>query len=291
VTGAVLVRDGVAFASAGRSSYVDGGMVLARLDAASGKVLSRTDLSAEALTPKDTPPGHGYYTGALQDVLVAEGEEVFLRQIAFDAEGQITTSRQSRLHAAGGLLDTSWHYRHYWTFSPFEQGRYTGYANWHSFGEKHPSGRILAVDDGHVYGFGRDRFPGKNTHQFVKGEAYHLFAAPRRGRGRATAIHDWLNKPPFHGFALLLANVDRPGTPQPVVVMAGPAGDTLASPEALAGETGGRLLMAGRADGTIVSLLDTGEHVPVIDGLAAAGGRLYMTTLSGAVVCLAGDDE
>ncbi len=288
VTGSVLVRDGVVFAAAGRSSYLDGGMVLARLDATGGAVLSRTDLSAEALTPKGQDVGHGYYVGTLQDVLVAEGETVFLRHVAFDAQGQIASRRGAHLHAAGGMLDRSWHYRHYWTYSPFEQGRYTGYRNWHSFGEEYPSGRILAVGPGGVYGFGRDRFPGRNAHQFVTGEAYHLFRAPKRGKGKATRRHDWLVKPPFHGFALLLANVEHDQERRPVVVMAGPEGDTLRTPEAWAGETGGRLLIADRATGEVLSRVETGDLVPVIDGMAAAGGRLYMATKSGAVACLAG---
>ena len=52
VHGSVLVQDGVVFCAAGRSSYLDGGLVLYRLDARTGKELSQTAVD-------DPPPSKG----------------------------------------------------------------------------------------------------------------------------------------------------------------------------------------------------------------------------------------
>jgi len=72
----------------------------------------------------------------------------------------------------------------------------------------------------------------------------------------------------------------RPNTP-----------DTLArirrQQEAIAGKQGGELWALAKRDGALTARfkLDT---VPVFDGMAAAGGRLYLSTIDGRVICLAG---
>jgi len=56
--------------------------------------------------------------------------------------------------------------------------------------------------------------------------------------------------------------------------------------EALEGRAGGQLWVLAKADGKLASryVLDT---IPVFDGMAAAGGSLYMATVDGRVICLA----
>ncbi len=88
VHGAVLVRDGVAYVSAGRSSFLDGGLYLFGLDPLTGEVLHKARLDGPwpDLT-KDR--GNAFYMdGALNDILVsgAEGsaEYLYLRQLKFD---------------------------------------------------------------------------------------------------------------------------------------------------------------------------------------------------------------
>jgi hypothetical protein len=60
--------------------------------------------------------------------------------------------------------------------------------------------------------------------------------------------------------------------------------------EALEGQYGGQLWAVGKADGEVRAryTLDT---IPVFDGLAAAGGRLFVSTVDGRVLCLAGDAD
>jgi outer membrane protein assembly factor BamB len=290
VNGSLIVRDGVVYAVAGRSTYTDGGMVLARLDAESGQVLSRTSLTGEKLTPDDRPLGNSYGHGSLRDLLVCVGDELFMRNLSFNAAGELKRSDTPHIYAAGGFLDTHWHYRHYWSYGPWKHQTQVGYRNWHSFGEQVPSGRILAFDNKHVFGFGRDRFPGRNAHQFVTGESYKLFRAPQRGRGRKGKTHDWLTDTPFHGYALVLAQVAGNEGPRDVVVMAGPEGDTLHSLDAVQGRTEGKLLLADRENGEILSTRSFGPAGPVIDGMAAADGKLYIVTTDHKLLCLGAAD-
>lgn len=55
--------------------------------------------------------------------------------------------------------------------------------------------------------------------------------------------------------------------------------------EALEARHGGRLLVVSAKDGQTAATYDL-ESPPVFDGMAAAGGRLYVSTKSGQVVCI-----
>jgi hypothetical protein len=75
------------------------------------------------------------------------------------------------------------------------------------------------------------------------------------------------------------------------LVVAGPpdplqADDPLA---AIAGRCGGKLLVLSAADGQTLAECPL-DSPPAFDGLAAAGGKLYLTTMDGKVVCF-GDGE
>ena len=58
--------------------------------------------------------------------------------------------------------------------------------------------------------------------------------------------------------------------------------------EALEGRKGGQLLAISTADGKKLAAVELGA-APTFDGMAAAKGRLYLTTLDGKVLCLGGE--
>ncbi|MBN1420697.1 MAG: PQQ-binding-like beta-propeller repeat protein [Planctomycetes bacterium] len=58
---------------------------------------------------------------------------------------------------------------------------------------------------------------------------------------------------------------------------------------AIAGEKGAALIAVSAADGEPLANIDL-ESPPVFDGMAAAGGRLYLTTMSGEVICFRGKE-
>jgi outer membrane protein assembly factor BamB len=88
VHGSVLVRDGVVYCTAGRSTYLDGGIRVFGLDPLTGKVLHTAHLDTWARTRKDTrdkPFIPAYHMeGAHSDILVSEGDYIYLGQFKLD---------------------------------------------------------------------------------------------------------------------------------------------------------------------------------------------------------------
>ncbi|HID08087.1 MAG TPA: hypothetical protein EYP10_13180, partial [Armatimonadetes bacterium] len=118
VFGSVLVKNGVAYFTAGRSSYLDGGIDLYRIDAETGKPLSRTVIySPDPKTGKQPKQyGPAYMPGALADILTTDGEYVYLRDSVFDMKGQMQQSGKPHLFTLTGFLDETWAHRSYWIF-------------------------------------------------------------------------------------------------------------------------------------------------------------------------------
>jgi hypothetical protein len=95
--GAVLVRDGVVYASAGRSSETDGGLVVRALDPASGKTLWSANI--------------GPQTDGLNDVLAEESGAIQWRHVRMDpATGKLEGAGQRGPRVGGmeGLHDGTW---------------------------------------------------------------------------------------------------------------------------------------------------------------------------------------
>jgi len=88
VHGSVLVRDGVVYGTAGRSSFLDGGIRLFGLNPATGEVVCETLLDTRSPLRKDAvgkPFIPSYHMeGSHSDILVAEGPNIFLGQYVFD---------------------------------------------------------------------------------------------------------------------------------------------------------------------------------------------------------------
>lgn len=88
VHGSVLVEDGVAYVTAGRSTNLDGGIYLYGLDPATGKLLHEAKLDTWSPTRKDAEgkpfiPAY-HMEGARSDILSAEGGFLYLGQYKFD---------------------------------------------------------------------------------------------------------------------------------------------------------------------------------------------------------------
>ena len=88
VHGSILVEDGVAYCTAGRSTYLDGGILVFGLDPKTGEVLHETRLDTWARTRKDAEgkpfiPSY-HMEGTFSDILVSEGGHIYLGQYKFD---------------------------------------------------------------------------------------------------------------------------------------------------------------------------------------------------------------
>ena len=191
VHGSVLVQDGVVYALAGRSLFLDGGMHLCRLDAVSGKLLSE-----EVLDERDPETGKNMQTHvkrltmpvALPDVLSSDGRHVYMRSQVFDMQGKrldiaphaeklgahasVQEGETKHLFASAGFLDGEWFHRAYWVYGRSFEG---GWNSYYLAGKKVPAGKILVCDDEQVYGFGRE----PKCFRWTTPMEFHLFASPK----------------------------------------------------------------------------------------------------------------
>jgi len=283
VHGSVLVKDGVVFCAAGRSSFLDGGIVLHRLDARTGKQLSQTPVDDR---------GTAGATGHLNDVLSCDGELVFMRHESFGLDGQLLKKAKPHLHSAAGFLDGDWWHRTYWIYGGMMG---SGWGQWPAMGNRVPSGQIMVMDKDATYGFGRVEY-ANGVHAGLNAR-YHLFScskqatqpvaapAPKKRKGKQAAkmepkaVVRWSVSVPLLARAMALADK--------TLFLAGPLEGSgidglLAAHE---GRAASVLWAVAAANGKKL-----GEHklpsAPVWDGMAAANGRLYVSTLDGDVLCL-----
>jgi hypothetical protein len=184
--------------------------------------------------------------------------------------------------ATSGFLDDTWHDRMYWTYSRLWPGR--------SYGTTVPkAGQILVFDETTTYALKAFAEPGGMSPKFVPGtKGYRLTAdandcEPTRSLGRA-APPKWSVSIPIRARAMVLAG----GT----LFLAGPP-DVVPSEDPYAGLEGRRgasLWAVSAADGRKLAEYPL-DGVPVFDGMAAAGKRLYVSTTDGNVQCFSGRME
>jgi hypothetical protein len=193
VPGNVLVQDAVAYCAAGRSSYLDGGIRICRLDANAGRLLSETVIdhrdpktgyqAKDSIRVTDMP-------GALPDVLSCDGSSIYLRHLRFDLAGREQEPKVPHLFSPAGFLDDSWWHRTYWLVGTMMGSNYGG---WPTVGNRVPAGRLLVLDGPVVYGFGRNQYFHTGSHIGIDSETiFHYNLAgynPRQTLYQAFAIN------------------------------------------------------------------------------------------------------
>jgi hypothetical protein len=79
-------RERSSYFTAGRSSFLDGGIYVYGLDPQTGQVLHQTLLSGPRPDPTKDTGGAGYIDGAKSDLLVSDGSDLFLHQERFRSD-------------------------------------------------------------------------------------------------------------------------------------------------------------------------------------------------------------
>ncbi len=297
VHGSVLVRDGKVYCTAGRSSYLDGGIHVYALDPHRGEILHENLLRSEE--PDVTKYGGRPFDmdGAKSDILVAGREDIYLFQKRFNSD--LTLQETPRITKLGdrmcgehlmttdGLLDTTWFNRTYWTHSDRWPGYYFTYR-----GPK--SGQILVFDDLFTYALKVYTKRVGHSPEFRPGENYLLIAdrnttkpvldvmeiGAEKGRGFSrTELPVWMEPVPIRAKGMVLAQ-DR-------LYLVGPPdlSPDQGAYESMIGKRGSLFRAVDSGDGKTLSELEM-EQVPVFDGMIAAGGNLYITTMEGTLLCL-----
>lgn len=271
---------------AGRSVYVDEGMVLFGLDAATGDVRFERRLyqpSPQMKTLAKTASDGTFRVNVLPDILSTDGSHLFLRNQAFGLDGTPTKKKIPHLYSSAGFLDDSWWHRTYWQYG---DDMSSGYGGWINAGNRRISGRILVQRGDRIFGFGRKEYRKTGSHVGLDAE-HHLFSAKvpafqeptkkRRGETMAVASqvqYDWSTEIPFFVRAMVLAG--------DTLFVAGPSEIVDLDAESPKGDVW--LWSHSAGDGK-----NLGEFrlpvAPVFDSFAVSDERLYMTTVDGGVAC------
>ena len=327
VHGSVLVTRDVVYFTAGRSTYLDGGIRAYGLEPATGKILHKGLLEGPHRSIDGERDLAFFILGANSDVLVSEGGFLYMRQKKMtpelkEVEVDVLSSKGAQdvgLHvfSTSGLLDDSGYNRTFWMYSK----RWPGFqlAN-----QAPKTGQLLVVDDEKTYAV--RMFYRRNVHSpmfFPGKEGYLLFADYNT------------NEPQILGEAgsrkplawLPQSHIPRDGNPGLDSVSRGfgadkgigytraeppvwtnwldvriramvKAGDTLfvaGPPDVLDPEDPYAAFEARRGARLVAVSAADGKKLsetplecpPVFDGMIAAGGRLFASLQDGSVVSLA----
>lgn len=165
VHGSVLIQDDKLYCVAGRSMFLDSGMRLLQLNPITGESISEIVLNE--IDPETGKNLHEYVEGlnmpvGLPDILSSDGEYLYMRSQQFDMEGNRKhiavrnvgdqTGEGAHLFSPIGFLDDSQFSRSYMMYG---KSVTSGWGAWEVMGRLTPSGRLIAVDDTNVYGYGR----------------------------------------------------------------------------------------------------------------------------------------
>lgn len=257
VHGSILVKNGVAYFSAGRTSHLDGGIYMYGLDALTGKLIYQTrlegpDMDFDTFTDNFKPA-----MGALTDIFVGDKQYIYMFRLKFDYKLVKQSSGTGKLRTPSGFLDDTYFKRTPWTFEG---------GNW---------GQIIVNDESSSYSVRMLDVPKALDPEnfFIPGKnGYILLAQNLSGKTK------WSERIPIRVRTMVAADK--------LLFIAGPPDvvdpkDPLGSFE---GRKGGLLWIISAESGKKL-----GEHnldsPPVFNGAAAANGQLFISTEDWKIIC------
>ena len=124
VHGSILVQNGLAYFSAGRSSHLDGGIWLYAVEPATGKLVHKAHLEGPHLNVGNMADNFAPPQGALSDILQGDGTYVYLRNLKFDSKlTKQDDAGGGRLRTRSGFLDDTYFKRASWSLGRGNWGR------------------------------------------------------------------------------------------------------------------------------------------------------------------------
>jgi len=303
VHGSVLIRDNTIYCIAGRSMFLDGGLRLYKLNPDTGEQISLNVMNeidpttGEALQLKskgqNQPP-------SIPDILSSDDKFIYMGVQQIDLGGKRTQiydyapdrdkvfqnqkGEGVHLFSPSGFLDNARFHRNYWLYGKVY---YSGNQGEWRAGSGAPAGNILAFNDTDVLGYYGYLIGGKMKDSLIsipkdpqaKGET----VAPRnRGKGRRDRkgtsstrkkggtielIYNWTSASPIYVNSIAIAHK--------TLLLGGSTVDDEESFLYLYSVKEGQELAKFKLPAT-----------PVFDGMAVAGGGVYVALKDGSVVCL-----
>jgi outer membrane protein assembly factor BamB len=322
VHGSVLIEDDTLYCVAGRSMFVDGGLHFLRLDPATGKLLGEVVLDEQnpetGENLQDTVDWLNMAV-ALPDILSSDGRYVYMRSLPFDKQGnrqridyedlsQVEGGDDAHLFCPTGFLDDAYWHRSYWVYG---RGFVSGWSAYYLAGQRMPAGRVLVFDDDNVYGFGRE----PQYYRWTTPIEFRLFASDKRPKivplssgparkpgakkkPQATRFEThWAESLPQQARAMVLADRTLFVAGVPDNLDEDKAQATIGLPDTQKQLAEFAAALHGRRGALLHAVsADTGKRLaeyqldalPVFDGMAAAGGKLFIVDKAGKVTCFSG---
>jgi len=270
--------------AAGRSSHLDGGILLYGIDLKTGRIYHQANVTMT----KEIEGGKGIIRQrALPDILSIQRGDLFMRDLRLDRNLTRLDKKVPHLYAPGGFLDETWWHRTYWIYGTTMM---SGYGGWPKVGNAVPAGRLLVFDgEEFIYGYSRMSYRAGAGH--VTPDAakdYKLFAEvltpesePRRktnvkkkGSGPAgRRKFVWSRNLPFLANSIVLT--------QDALLVAG--GQSLT--ESAEHHGAGRFWIVSRRDGTKQGECEL-TAPSILDGMAFTETGIFVSTIDGSVLCL-----
>ena len=277
VSGSVLLKNDVVYFCAGRSSYLDGGLFIYGLDPVTGKVLHQRQFYGPygddgfpmVSSKKDIGPL--LVKGTIADLISCEGDTLYIKSQPFNLD--LTDAKPGKhLLSVGGLLESSRAHREYAIFREhFTASHGSDSKEWDS-----PNGDLIVSDGKDYYSFvGME--VSRHTYFHPVKDGYSIIAKTRATDGWTKKWE--VKKLPLTGKAMILAGDTIFVAGAPLVFK---VDDLHATYE---GRLGGILLAVSPVDGSklVEYKLDV---LPAWDGMAAANGKLYISSIDGTVTCM-----
>jgi len=297
--GSALVMDDVVYAAAGRNSYLDGGIFMVGLDAATGEKLHEANLKHDQQDPAVDKGAAHVMEGGKLDVLASDGTHITMQGAVFDRTLRSVSDGANRslgIYASAGFLDDLAWNRNAWRCGNDAASLSLNKKN--LAGMSH-TGQILVVDDKLVYGVKYFLGHSGQSAVFYPGEdGYKLFAHPvaeiggkgeeAGGKKKRKKKGDEIGPLPGGGWELMLPVRVRAMTKAGEVLFVAGAPDIVDKDDplgALEGRMGAVLRIYSAVDGKELNEIKL-KSPPVFDGLIAADGRLFMSAMDGSVICL-----
>ena len=316
VHGSVLVQNDIAHFTAGRISYLDGGLQLFALNPSTGEVhanepianehagvdyTGREQIKREALTQNATdyktftaPDQSDAFSmaGSMSDILVGDGESIYLRQTRFNSDGEAQSDDGMHLFCTSRLVDGDESQRSYMVYGSGDFSRtpvaFSWIADGRPFGGKglvRPYGVTMAFDADTAFCI-RSHW-SRTTHAGYKLHVWDL----RDGNLTNASVPDFrVQEKGAEVKPMWEANLDiRPRgilrSGDRLYIGGMPSKEGGVTEDALDGTKGGVISILSAADGEKLGEIKL-AMAPVWDGIAAANQCLIVTSVDGVVRCL-----
>ena len=319
VHGSPLLLDGIVYFSAGRSTWIDGGIDLFGLDPATGKVLCHTCFESKhpefqegkdqakeehvtridqnttdykTFLASDLSDSFSMAGGTVSDVLTSDGVNVFLHQVKFNAKLEKQQSMSRHLFSTSSLLDGAESHRSHFVLGTGDFSRVPVAYSWvvNRPGRRMPT---IAVPTGVMMIFDDQALWGVRRQGDSSGE-YSLFKQENEPFSRdeksqpdfrvipASEVNQcvWKIDSPVRTTAMLKSGDNLYLSVSPVEI---PLDDPHAAYEA---RMGGMIWICSESDGGKSAEYQL-DSPAVWDGMAAANGKLFVSTADGTVLCFA----